>query len=86
VAAEAAPEGQRAETLELDVRDTLGQVMGVANTESVDGSVPLIALGLDSLLALDFRKRVKARLNREVPLDAIMGGASLDDVVLLIAR
>ncbi|GAB2561844.1 nocobactin polyketide synthase NbtC [Nocardia heshunensis] len=66
------------------VRRQLGKVMG-AGTEAFDTSVPLVALGLDSLQALDFRKRVQAELNRELPVAAILGGASLDDVVRLMA-
>ncbi|WP_328409186.1 nocobactin polyketide synthase NbtC [Nocardia sp. NBC_00403] len=64
----------------------LGKVMGTDGTESIDGSVPLVALGLDSLQALDFRKRIKAELDRDLPVAAILGGASLNDVVLLMAE
>lgn len=64
----------------------LRKVMGADGAESIDGSVPLVALGLDSLQALDFRKRVKAELDRDLPVAAILGGASLDDVVLLMAE
>jgi mycobactin polyketide synthetase MbtD len=67
------------------VRIELGQAMGISAVESLDSAVPLVALGLDSLQALDFRKRVQARLNRELPVAAILGGASLDDVVRLMA-
>ncbi|MGW4247551.1 nocobactin polyketide synthase NbtC, partial [Nocardia sp. NPDC004722] len=66
------------------VRRQLGKVMG-AGSDAFDTSVPLVALGLDSLQALDFRKRVQAELNRELPVAAILGGASLDDVVRLMA-
>lgn len=68
------------------VRVELGQVMGVSDVESLESAVPLVALGLDSLQALDFRKRVQARLNRDLPIAAILGGASLDDVVRLMAE
>lgn len=64
----------------------LHQVMGTDGTETIDGTVPLVALGLDSLQALDFRKRIKAELDRDLPVAAILGGASLDDVVLLMAE
>ncbi|APB01626.1 nocobactin polyketide synthase NbtC [Nocardia seriolae] len=66
------------------VRRQLGKVMG-ADTDGLDTSVPLVALGLDSLQALDFRKRVQVELDRELPVAAILGGASLDDVVRLMA-
>ncbi|WP_207842216.1 nocobactin polyketide synthase NbtC [Williamsia soli] len=61
----------------------LNRVMGIDGGD-IDRSMPLVALGLDSLQALDFRKRVKAELNRDLPIEAILGGASLDEVVALM--
>ncbi|MFI5777107.1 nocobactin polyketide synthase NbtC [Nocardia sp. NPDC051570] len=72
-------------TLSEQVRRELGAVIGADGLDALDGSVPLVALGLDSLQALDFRKRVRAELNRDLPVAAILGGASLDDVVRLMA-
>ncbi|MEV6069863.1 SDR family NAD(P)-dependent oxidoreductase [Nocardia sp. NPDC052001] len=66
------------------VRDALRFVMGMDNTEPIDGSMPLVALGLDSLQALDLRKRIEAELQRDLPVTAILGGASLDEVVSLL--
>lgn len=66
------------------VRDALRTVMGLGSTETIDGSVPLVALGLDSLQALDLRKRVESDLKRDLPVTAILGGASLDEVVSLL--
>lgn len=67
------------------VRDALRTVMGLGSTETIDGSIPLVALGLDSLQALDLRKRVESDLKRDLPVTAILGGASLDEVVSLLA-
>ncbi|MEU0504029.1 nocobactin polyketide synthase NbtC [Nocardia sp. NPDC005998] len=72
-------------SLSEQVRVELGKVMGTDGLDLIDSSVPLVALGLDSLQALDFRKRVQAELNRDLPVAAILGGASLDDVVRLMA-
>lgn len=72
--------------LDLRVRTELLKVIGGDSAESIDATMPLVALGLDSLQALDFRKRVKAELDRDLPVAAILGGASLDDVVLLMAQ
>ncbi|MFI1914980.1 nocobactin polyketide synthase NbtC [Nocardia sp. NPDC020380] len=66
------------------VRDALRFVMGLDAGETIDGSMPLVALGLDSLQALDLRKRIEADLRRDLPVTAILGGASLDDVVSLL--
>ncbi|MFI6955312.1 nocobactin polyketide synthase NbtC [Nocardia sp. NPDC050408] len=81
------PEGvvPSAGSLSDQVRIELGKVMGADGLDAIDSSVPLVALGLDSLQALDFRKRVQAELNRDLPVAAILGGASLDDVVRLMA-
>ncbi|WP_446224360.1 nocobactin polyketide synthase NbtC [Nocardia sp. IBHARD005] len=83
VSADAAPHGV---ALDLRMRTELLKVIGGDSAESIDATMPLVALGLDSLQALDFRKRVKAELDRDLPVAAILGGASLDDVVLLMAR
>ncbi|MFC9661300.1 nocobactin polyketide synthase NbtC [Nocardia sp. NPDC127606] len=72
--------------LDLRMRTELLKVIGGDSAESIDATMPLVALGLDSLQALDFRKRVKAELDRDLPVAAILGGASLDDVVLLMAH
>ncbi|MTE11486.1 nocobactin polyketide synthase NbtC [Nocardia aurantiaca] len=64
----------------------LERVMGIDTGDSIDRSAPLVALGLDSLQALDFRKRVQGSLHRDLPVAAILGGASLDDIVLLMAE
>ncbi|WP_040833555.1 nocobactin polyketide synthase NbtC [Nocardia brevicatena] len=64
----------------------LARVMGADGIEAIDSAAPLVALGLDSLQALDFRKRVKAELDRDLPVAAILGGASFDDIVLLMTE
>ncbi|GEM31083.1 putative polyketide synthase MbtD [Nocardia neocaledoniensis NBRC 108232] len=81
-----APSGSDTVPLDLRMRTELLKVIGGDSTESIDATMPLVALGLDSLQALDFRKRVKAELDRDLPVAAILGGASLDDVVLLMAQ
>ncbi|WP_405167290.1 nocobactin polyketide synthase NbtC [Nocardia sp. NBC_01499] len=82
---DAAPTGLAAGSLFDQVRCQLGEVMGATGADAIDSAVPLVALGLDSLQALDFRKRIKSELDRDLPVAAILGGASLNDVVLLMA-
>ncbi|MFD5178396.1 nocobactin polyketide synthase NbtC [Nocardia sp. NPDC058379] len=88
VVAQAAPVGAPADGVALDLRlrTELLEVIGGDSADAIDATMPLVALGLDSLQALDFRKRVKAELDRDLPVAAILGGASLDDVVLLMAQ
>ncbi|MQY24925.1 nocobactin polyketide synthase NbtC [Nocardia aurantia] len=66
------------------VRVELEAVMG-ADGELTDGTVPLVALGLDSVQALEFRRRIQSVLDRDIQVADILGGASLDDVVLMVA-
>ncbi|MEZ5210541.1 beta-ketoacyl synthase N-terminal-like domain-containing protein [Gordonia sp. (in: high G+C Gram-positive bacteria)] len=61
----------------------LAAAMGMAASD-LDPQLPLVALGLDSLQALDFRKRVKGTLGHDLPVEAILGGATLDEVVELM--
>ncbi|WP_084510222.1 nocobactin polyketide synthase NbtC [Nocardia lijiangensis] len=68
------------------IRKELDRVMLSDGSEAIDGTVPLVSLGMDSLQALDLRKRLKAELNRDLPVAAILGGASLDDVVSLMSE
>ncbi|MFC6009729.1 acyltransferase domain-containing protein [Nocardia lasii] len=84
--APATPAPQDTIPLDLRMRTELLKVIGGDSAESIDATMPLVALGLDSLQALDFRKRVRAELDRDLPVAAILGGASLDDVVLLMAQ
>lgn len=80
-----APAGAPTPDVAEQVRDALRFVMGLDAGETIDGTLPLVALGLDSLQALDLRKRIEADLQRDLPVTAILGGASLDDVVSLLA-
>lgn len=68
------------------LRREIDRVMLTDDATEFDGSVPLVALGFDSLLALELRTRVKAELDREVPVAEILSGASLDDVVRLMTN
>lgn len=83
IAAERAPVEQ--DFAEL-IRRELDRVMMSDGSDRIDGSVPLVSLGMDSLQALDLRKRLKAELNRDLPVAAILGGASLDEVVSLMSE
>ena len=69
---------------ELSAELAAAMGLGRADAADLDPHLPLVALGLDSLQALDFRKRVKTSLNQELPVEAILGGASLHEVVELL--
>lgn len=66
-----------------DLTSELAVTMGLG-VGDIDPSAPLVALGMDSLQAIDFRKRVQSTLDCALPVEAILGGASLNEVVDLM--
>ena len=56
------------------VRAELASALSMSDAESVDLSAALIDLGVDSLLALDLRKRLRRSTGHSVPLAALLGG------------
>ncbi|MGL6236526.1 MAG: acyltransferase domain-containing protein [Segniliparus sp.] len=86
-APEAAARALGPEELAELVRAEVTRVMGAGEEDfELDGSEPLVLLGLDSMQALELRKRVQERFGREVPLTALMAGASLDEVVEMMTQ
>jgi mycobactin polyketide synthetase MbtD len=63
-----------ARTVAEVVRAELAAALRLAGPASVDLSAALIDLGLDSLLALDLRKRLRRAIGRSVPLARLLGG------------
>ena len=59
----------------------LAEAIGVADPDAIDTSVPMVAIGLDSLQALEFRRRVQVEFNHELNVADILGGASVADVL-----
>jgi mycobactin polyketide synthetase MbtD len=66
------------------VLQLLAEVIGVEDLRALDSTVPLVALGLDSLNALYLRRRVKTEFSCEVAVSDLLGGATLDDVVRMV--
>ncbi len=56
------------------VRAELAAALRLPGPASVDLSTALIDLGVDSLLALDLRKRLRRNIGRSVPLARLLGG------------
>ncbi|MFV8311835.1 nocobactin polyketide synthase NbtC [Mycobacteroides chelonae] len=59
----------------------LAEVIGADHADSIDTAMPMVAMGLDSLQAVEFRRRVQAELNFELPVQDLLGGASVDHVI-----
>ncbi|WP_313959952.1 nocobactin polyketide synthase NbtC [Mycobacterium deserti] len=56
--------------------------IGVQGVESIDTTLPLVAIGLDSLQALEIRRRVKSEFNHDLEIADLLGGASISDVLV----
>ncbi|WP_198290975.1 nocobactin polyketide synthase NbtC [Mycobacterium sp. 155] len=70
---------------EPDVRQRLlslfAEVIGLDDLQALDSTAPLVASGLDSLNALQLRRRIKTEFGCEVAASDLLGGADLDDVI-----
>ncbi|WP_435795039.1 nocobactin polyketide synthase NbtC [Nocardia aurea] len=62
----------------------LAEIIGADDVETIDATKPLVAIGLDSLQALELRRRVKSAFGADLPVADLIGGASLADVVRLV--
>ena len=56
------------------------------NPQEVDDSQPLIDMGIDSLLAVEFKNRVTQVTQVELPVVRLLGGANLRDVAKWMAE
>ena len=61
--------------------ELLAETIGMDHTDALDVAVPMVAIGLDSLQALEFRRRVKAEFDYELGVADLLGGASIADVL-----
>jgi phthiocerol/phenolphthiocerol synthesis type-I polyketide synthase D len=64
----------------------LSAVMGHVDRSGVDPAVPLIELGLDSLMAVRIRHAARADFGVEPPVALLLQGASLQDVAADLIR
>ncbi|MEH3129447.1 MAG: mycobactin polyketide synthase MbtD [Mycolicibacterium neoaurum] len=63
------------------LRVALTAVLKLPDEITPDPSASLLDLGVDSLLALDLRKKLKNAAGANVPLAAILGGATVAEVI-----
>ena len=80
----AAPPVEHRQLLMDWLRNTLASVLG-ANEQALDESTPLLALGLDSLMAFEFKLQIDRELNVAFPVDRLMAKtqlAQLPDLLL----
>lgn len=68
------------------MRIALGSVLKLADTSGLDLDASLLDLGVDSLLAIDLRKKLKTATGRSVPLATILGGATATELIEHLER
>ena len=71
-------------TVEQILLAMLADVIGADDVQALDATVPLVALGLDSLNALHLRRRIKTEFSCEVAVSDLLSGATLSDVVEMV--
>jgi len=59
----------------------LATALGEERAENIDLTAPMVAIGLDSLQALELRRRVKIEFNYDLEVADLLGGASIADVL-----
>ncbi len=63
------------------VRAELAATLHVSDASSIDSSASLIDLGVDSLLALDLRKRLRRTVGNSVPVARMLGGITVHELI-----
>lgn len=81
--ASAAP-GERAAMAEAYLLEQTAAVLK-ADTSQLDPAEPLIALGVDSLMAMELQKRVRTQLDVDLPVATFLQGATLRELAQRIA-
>lgn len=59
----------------------IASAIGVDGVAPIDLTLPLVAIGLDSLQALEIRRRVKAEFDVDLEVADLLGGASISEVL-----
>ena len=70
----------RRELLRTHLGEQVGKALGMAPT-ALDPDVPLISLGLESLLAIDLGNRVKKELGLEVTILRLLAGVTINNLL-----
>jgi mycobactin polyketide synthetase MbtD len=63
------------------VRGELAATLHVDDSVSIDPTASLIDLGLDSLLALDLRRRLRRAVGRSAPVARMLGGITVNELI-----
>lgn len=63
----------------------LTEVLGAGDSDALDITRPLVALGLDSLQALELRRRIENEFGYDLPVSDLLGGATVDTITTVLA-
>ena len=63
------------------VRSELAATLHLGDSLSVDPSASLVDLGLDSLLALDLRRRLRRAVGHSAPVAQMLGGITVSELI-----
>ena len=66
------------------VQELVAELLDIS-AQKVGIDVPLVALGLESFVAVRLRRRLHDEFDREVPLNAFLGEATVTDIAILVA-
>ncbi|MEM8664630.1 MAG: SDR family NAD(P)-dependent oxidoreductase, partial [Pseudomonadota bacterium] len=81
----AATGSARAEKLAAYMEGLLAAVLRLDPSETIERSRPLQELGLDSLVGIQLRNRVRSDLSVELPIDALLADPTTESLVALVA-
>lgn len=76
-------ENQTQKSIEELISQEIAKVLGYSASK-LDVDHPINSMGLDSLLALEVKKRIEGRLNTPVPVMAILQGSSIAELANLL--
>lgn len=75
---------ERAGRLQMVISQTLAAVMGT-DRDSIDAEQPLSTLGLDSLMGLELRSALEAKLGLEIPVASFLDDPTVSSLAHLVA-
>ena len=81
----AAPEASRMRVLHNYVHSLATRILGLNSKQTIDGRKPLHELGLDSLMAVEFRNGLSTAIGRPLPVTLLFSYPAIDDITAHLA-
>jgi NADPH:quinone reductase-like Zn-dependent oxidoreductase/SAM-dependent methyltransferase len=80
-----APEANRVRILQNHVHRLATRILGLPAGQGIDGRKPLHELGLDSLMAVEFRNGLSSAIGRPLPATLLFSYPAIDDLTAYLA-